>query len=75
MVASLNGIVVKPTIPSRAYLNNFQKDHFVSPAALSTFSYSRYYVSKPTHAKMPFEKRLTSLNDKTALTILEVIIR
>ena len=28
----------KATIPSTAYLNNFQKDHFVLPAALSTFS-------------------------------------
>lgn len=34
-----SGIVENAVIPSREYKNNFQKDHFVSPATLSTFSY------------------------------------
>ena len=32
--AMVKGAVVKATIPSIAYLNNFQNDHFVSPATL-----------------------------------------
>ena len=39
-----NGAVEKATIPSSAYINNFQKDHFVSPATLSIFSYSNHFV-------------------------------
>ena len=38
IAAIARGKVVKATIPSMAYLNSFQKDHFVSPATLSTFS-------------------------------------
>ena len=38
--AIANGAVEKATIPSILYNNNFQKDHFVSPATLSTFSNS-----------------------------------
>ena len=41
-VAIVKGRVVNATIPSIAYLNNFQNDHFVSPATLSTFSYSNH---------------------------------
>ena len=37
--AMLKGTCEKLMIPSIAYLNNFQKFHFVSPATLSTFSY------------------------------------
>ena len=32
--AKISGVVEKAVIPSIAYLNNFQKDHFVSPATL-----------------------------------------
>lgn len=32
--ANANGAVEKATIPSIEYRNNFQKDHFVSPATL-----------------------------------------
>ena len=35
-----SGKVEKATIPSIAYLTSPQKDHLVSPATLSTFSYS-----------------------------------
>ena len=53
--AMVNGTVVKATIPSMAYLNNFQKDHFVSPATLSTFSNSNHFVLYPTKLHNPFE--------------------
>ena len=33
-----NGVWEKLTMPSRAYLNSFQKLHLVSPATRSTFS-------------------------------------
>ena len=36
----ISGVVEKAVIPSKAYLVNFQKDHFVSPATLLTFWYS-----------------------------------
>ena len=35
---NISGAVEKAVIPSNAYLNNFQKDHFVFPATLSIFS-------------------------------------
>ena len=35
--------------PSIEYINNFQNDHFVSPATLSTFSYSN-----PDHVTLYF---------------------
>ena len=43
------GAVEKATIPSIAYRNNFQNDHFVSPATHSTFSYSSHLVLYPTN--------------------------
>ena len=51
---NINGVVENAVIPSNAYLNNFQKDHLVSPATLSTFSYSIHFVSKPTKLNNPF---------------------
>ena len=56
------GTAEKAVIPSREYLNSFQKLHFVCPAARSTFSYSSHLVSKPTQLNMPLEKRLYSLS-------------
>ena len=56
--AIARGAVVNATIPSIEYLNNFQKLHFVSPAARSMFSYSNHLVRYPTQLKIPFEKRL-----------------
>ena len=55
-------------IPSNAYLNNFQKDHFVSPATLSTFSYSIHFVSNPTKLNNPFEYLLYSFKEIIAST-------
>ena len=43
-----SGAVENPMTPSIEYINNFQNDHFVSPATLSTFSYSNHLVSNPT---------------------------
>ena len=54
----LMGACKKFTMPSIAYLNNFQKSHFVSPATLSTFSNVSQYVLNPIHPNIPFEKRL-----------------
>ena len=51
----INGVVENAVIPSIAYLNNFQNDHLVSPATLSTFSYSNHLVLNPTKLKIPFE--------------------
>ena len=51
----VKGIVVNETIPSIAYKNNFQNDHLVSPATLSTFSYSNHFVLKPTKLNNPLE--------------------
>ena len=42
--ANIKGVVENAVIPSIAYLNNFQNDHFVSPATLSTFSNSIHFV-------------------------------
>ena len=58
METMARGAVENPMIPSKLYLNNFQKDHFVSPAFLYTFSNSIHFVLNPTHPKIPFEKRL-----------------
>ena len=52
---NISGVVENAVIPSKAYLNNFQKDHFVSPATLSIFSYSSHFVSNPTKLNNPFE--------------------
>ena len=64
-----SGIVENAVIPSREYKNNFQKDHFVSPATLSTFSYSIHLVLNPTQPKIPFENQLYSPISIMALTI------
>ena len=61
-----SGNVENPIIPSILYSNNFQKDHFVSPAILLTFSNSIHFVLKPTHPNKPYEKRLYSLNSRIA---------
>ena len=42
--AIAKGAVVKATIPSMAYKNNFQNYHLVSPATLLTFSNSSHFV-------------------------------
>ena len=42
--AILSGASEKLMIPSIAYLNNFQKFHFVSPATRSTFLNGSQYV-------------------------------
>lgn len=53
-----SGIVVNATNPSIEYRSKFQKDHVVSPATLSTFSYGIHFVLNPIQPKIPFEKRL-----------------
>ena len=45
----ISGVVENAVIPSKAYLVNFQKDHFVSPATLWIFSYSNHFVLNPTN--------------------------
>ena len=62
MEAICKGPTLKAVIPSKEYLNNFQKDHLVSPATLSTFSNSIHFVSKPIQPKIPLEKRLIVLH-------------
>ena len=42
--ATTKGSVENAKSPSKEYKNNFQKLHFVSPATLSTFSYSNHFV-------------------------------
>lgn len=42
--AICRGSTLKAVIPSSEYLNNFQNDHFVSPATRSTFSNSIHFV-------------------------------
>lgn len=64
-----SGTSEKLTIPSNAYLNNFQKFHLVSPATRSTFSNGNQYVLNPIHPNIPFEKRLFSCIATIALTI------
>ena len=59
--AIASGAVENPIIPSNEYKNNFQNDHFVSPAMRSTFLNSSHLVLKPTQAKIPFVKRFFSL--------------
>ena len=68
-----SGTVENATIPSREYFKSFQKDHLVSPALLSTFSYSNHFVLKPTQLKIPLEKRLYSFTSRIASTIWRVI--
>ena len=69
----ISGVVEKAVIPSNAYLNNFQKDHLVSPATLSTFSYSIHFVLKPTKLNKPLEYLLYSLIEIMLSTICLVI--
>ena len=73
--ARTRGAVEKAIIPSREYLNSFQKLHFVSPATLSTFSYSSHFVSKPIQPNIPYENLLYSGIDKIASFISFVIRR
>ena len=73
--ATDKGATEKPVIPSREYLNSWRRDHFVSPALRSTFSYSSHSVLKPTQLKIPFENRLYSLICNTASTIFRHMIR
>lgn len=73
--ASIKGTVEKAVIPSREYKNNFQKFHFVSPLARSTFSYSSHLVRNPTHPKMPLVNLLYSFIAMMASTICLVISR
>ena len=68
IVAIERGRVVNATIPSIAYLNNFQQAHLLSPAILSTLSYSIHYVSKPTKLNNPFEYLLYSFKETMAST-------
>ena len=63
--AIANGAVEKATIPSMLYNNNFQKDHFVSPATLSTFSNSIHFVLNPTQPNSPL------LNDYILLILIK----
>ena len=67
--AIFSGASEKLTIPSIEYLNRDQKFQDVSPATRSTFLYSRYSVSNPTQAKIPFEKRLYSDHSIMASTM------
>ena len=50
-----SGTVEKATIPSIAYVNNFQNDHFVFLATLGVFSYSNHFVFYPTNWNNPLE--------------------
>lgn len=67
--AIFSGASEKLTIPSIEYLKRDQKFQDVSPATRSTFLYSKYSVSNPTQAKIPFEKRLYSDSSSIASTI------
>ena len=73
--ASDSGATENPVIPSMEYTNSFLKDHFVSPAERSIFSYSIHFVRNPTHSKIPLENRLYSLIFRTASTIFRFIRR
>lgn len=57
------------------YLNSFQRDHFVSPAARSTLWYSSHFVLNPTHPNRPLENRLHSLSESMASAIFLFIMR
>ena len=63
-----SGTMEKPTIPLIEYLSSERKFHLLFPAARSTFSYEMQWVLNPTQEKMPLEKRLTSLSERTAST-------
>ena len=68
-----NGVVENAIIPSIEYKNNFQNDHVVFTATLSTFSYSNHFVSKPTQPNIPFENLLYSPRDIILSVICLVI--
>ena len=69
---NINGTVENAVIPSKAYLNSFQNDHFVSPATLSTFSYSIHFVLNPTKLNNPFEYLLYSLKEIIYIFIIRL---
>ena len=73
--ANANGACEKLIIPSIAYLNSFQKFHFVSPATRFTFSYGSQHVRNPIQPKIPLEKRLYSPISTIASTISRRISR
>src|SRR5699024_5737476 len=73
--AKFKGASEKLIIPSIEYLNKLQKFQEVSPATRSRFSYDKYSVLKPTQLKIPFEKRLYSVNSRIESTICRVIKR
>ena len=73
MEASARGAVEKATMPSMEYRNSLKKDHLVSPATRSTFSYSNHLVRKPTHSYSPLEKRLYSFRESRASSTGRVI--
>ena len=73
--AIFKGASEKLVIPSKEYLNSFQKLHLVCPATRSTFSYSNQYVLKPIQPKIPLEKRLVSPIATIESTILRFIKR
>ena len=73
--AMVSGACEKLMIPLMAYLNSFQKFHLVSPATRSIFLYGSQRVLKPIHPKIPLEKRLYSLMETMASTILRFIRR
>ena len=66
---NLSGATEKQVIPSIAYLNSEENFHFVVPSSRSTVLNDIHLVLKPTHEKIPFEKRCTSLNSSTESTI------
>ncbi len=75
MDAALSGAVENAVMPSMAYPNSFQKDHFVFPCLRSMFSYSTHLVLNPTQPKMPLEKRLYSESERIASTTCRFIRR
>ena len=69
------GATEKQVMPSTAYLNSDENFHEVLPSWRSTVLKDIHLVSKPTHEKMPFEKRWTSLSSRIESTIWRVIMR
>ena len=73
--AIANGAVEKATIPSILYNNNFQNDHFVSRASLSTFSNSIQFFLNTTQTNSHLLKTSYSFNSNKAFTNCLVIKR
>lgn len=65
----------KPGNSLQRIFKSWRRDHLVSPADRSTFSYSSHSVLNPTQLKIPLEKRLYSLICNTASTIFRHMIR